>query len=229
MTIGYDHLNVNFELLLDLLLEEGTGTLTQDWAKPHHANPTLTGAPTWQDLDNGLTYLDFVLGNPDYILILQAASTDLDFTTGDFSVGAWIRPDALGNRDVFSRQLTQVDGWSFWLDTNGAMVLSTNQAGAAQHSFGSNGDIVIGTWVFVGTTRSGASVRIYTNGVDTTATPATHVNPVTANRNLYVGVGNLAGAGWYDRDMWRPRIWGRQLAASEMLLTFNMERDLFGV
>lgn len=228
MTLGYDHLSLNYELLVDLLFEEGTGTNTQDFAKPHHPGCTLTGAPTWQNLGNGLGYLDFVPGNPDYVVCLGADTADLNFTSGDFSVAAWIRPDALGNREILCRESVNVDGWSFWLDTRGAMTLSTNQAAAAQHTYGRIGDVAIGSWVLVGASRTGATIRIYTNGVDTTGTPDTHIDPVTAVRNLYVGISNT-GVGWYDGDMWRPRIWGRQLPASEFRLMFEMERELFGV
>lgn len=226
--ILYDTLQTNQEMLLDLRLLDGTGATTQDWAKPHHVC-ALTGAPTWQSLDNDLGYLDFVPGNPDYILSLQAATVDLDFTAGDFSVMAWIRPDALGNRDIFCRGVTLTDGWSFWLSTGGEMYLTTSQAGVDQHTLGAAGDVVISTWVLVGATRTGATARIYTNGQETTATHATHINPLTANRNLYVGTTNLAAAGWYDGDMWRPRIWGRLLTATEMLAVFEFERGLFGV
>ncbi len=228
MTVGYDSLNVNQELLLDLQLRESTGTNTQDFAKPHHVC-TLVGTPTWQNLDNGLPYLDYVSGNPDYIRSLQAATTDLDFTSGDFSMGVWINPDALGNRNMFTRGVASTDGWDFYLWTNGAMVFNTNQAAARQSTFGTAADVAIGTWVFVSASRSGASARIYTNGIDTTSAPAVHINPLTANRNLYIGVNNLAGAAWYDGDMWRPRIWERQLAQAEMLQIFQMERHLFGI
>lgn len=226
--LGYDKMATNFQMLLDLRLAEGVGVNTQDWAKAHHLC-TLVGTPTWQALANDLGYLDFVPGNPDYVRSLQAATADLDFTTGDFSLAAWIRPDALGNRNIFARGLTLTDGWQFWLNANGAMVLTTSQAAVDQHTTGSNGDVVVGTWVLVGCTRSGAACQIYTNGVDTTGTPAVHIDPLTAARNLYIGVNNLAGAGWYDGDMWRPRILGRQLSAAEMLTVFERERDLFDV
>lgn len=226
--IGYDNLDVNLEMLLDLRLLEGTGINTQDWAKPHHTS-TLVGTPTWQDLDNDLTYLDFVSGNPDYIRGLQAATTDLDFTSGAFSLLAWIRPDALGNRNFFTRGVNVTDGWFMWMDVNGAINVTTNQAAVSQNTVGGVADAIIGTWTLIGCTRSGASVRTFSNGLDTTETPATHINPLTANRNLYIGVNDLAGAAWYDGDMWRPRIVGRQMSAAEMLTVFERERFLFGV
>lgn len=227
MPLGYDHLGLNQEILLDLLLEEGAGTNTQDWSKAHHLC-TLTGAPTWQNLDSDLNYLNFVPGNPDYILSLQAATIDLNFISGDFSVATWIRTDSFGNRYLFNRGITLQAGWAFWMDTNRAMVLSTHQVGVDQHTYGADGDAVIGTWVSVGASRAGATVRIYANGVDTTAVPAAHVDPVGSAHNLYIGVTNALGGMW-SGDMYRPRVWGRCLPASEFGLMFAMERDLFGI
>lgn len=226
--IGYDNLNTNMEMLFDLRAVEGTGTNTQDWAKAHHVS-TLTGAPTWADLDNGLTYLDFVAGNPDYILSLQAATADLNFTTGDFSLAAWIRADLGGNRFLFQRGLTQNDGYGFLYNTDEALQFSTNQAAAAQHTISAAASVVVGTWVLAAVSRSGAVADIYVNGVRNVTTVGTHVDPLTAARNLYIGVNNGAVAGWYDGDMWRPRIWGRALPAAEMLAVFEAERDLLGV
>jgi len=80
---GYDNPRFNHEMLLDLQFCEGTGTVTLDWAKAHHAGATLTGAPAWTNAANDLTFLDFDLGPPrDYIVISTANSGDLDFTTG---------------------------------------------------------------------------------------------------------------------------------------------------
>jgi hypothetical protein len=226
--IGYDNLNVNMEMLLDLRVSEATGTNAQDWAKAHHLS-TLTGAPSWANLDNGLTYLDFVAGNPDYILGLQAATADLNFTSGDFSLAVWIRPDLGGNRFLFQRGLTQNDGYGFLYNTDEALQFSTNQAAAAQHTIGAAASVVVGTWSLAAVSRAGATAELYTNGVRDIATIGTHIDPLTAPRNLYIGVNNGAGAGWYDGDLWRPRIWGRALSAAEMLAIFEYERDLFGV
>ena len=225
---GYDQLQANQQLLLDLRFQEATGTNTQDFAKPHHVC-TLIGTPTWQDLGNDLSYLGFVPGNPDYIRALQAATTDLDFTSGDFSAAVWVRADALGSRNFMARGLAATDGWDWWMDVNGAQNVSTFQAAASQFTLSAAADVVIGTWGMIGFSRTGAAVRTYKNGRDTTATAATHIDPLTANRNLYIGVNNLAAAGWYDGDMWRPRVWGKKVTTAEFRLLFELERGLFGV
>lgn len=226
--IGYDNLNTNMEMLLDLRVSEGVGANTQDWAKPHHVC-ALVGAPTWANLDNDLPYLDFDAANPDYILSLQAATADLNFTTGDFSLAVWIRPDLGGNRFLFQRGLTTNDGYGFLYDVNEALTFATNQAAAAQFTVSRAAAVVVGTWTLAAVTRSGAVAEIYVNGIRNVAVAGTHIDPLTAARNLYIGVNDGAGAGWYDGDLWRPRIWGRELSAAEMLAIFEHERDLFGV
>jgi hypothetical protein len=227
---GYDNLRFNHEMLLDLQFCEGTGTVTQDWAKAHHAGATLTGVPTWQNLGNDLTYLDFDLANPDSIIISAANSVDLDFTTGAFSGAVWIAPDAYGNRWVMHKS-SAGNGWGFWISaTSPYLELTTEQAGPTYQTTEGGANLVLSAWQFIGFTRSGATGRVYLNGVDATTTPATHVDPVSAAAaNFTIGTTTGGGAGWYDGDMWRPRIWNRQLAAWEMLAIYEAERDLFNV
>ncbi|GAH41324.1 unnamed protein product, partial [marine sediment metagenome] len=224
MVRGFDHLQYNMELVLSLRMEEGVGTLCFDWSKPHHV-VTLVNTPAWTNLANDLTVLDFDAAGPDHLISAAAGCTDLDFTTGAFSGACWVRADALGNRNIMTHGVDVTDGWYWWIDGTGAMRLVTNQAAASQTTIGSAGDIVVGTWRFIGFSRDGASVTMYTNGADATVTPAVHINPVTAAaRNFYVGVNNAAGAGWYDGDLWNPRVWGRALTAVEHAGIFEMER-----
>jgi len=225
---GFDHIRYNQELLLSLRMEAGVGTLAFDWAKPHHVC-TLTGAPAWVNLANDLTVLNFVLTNPDYLLTGAAGSADLDFTTGDFAGCAWIRPDALGNRNIFTKGVNITDGWFWELGGTGQMRFYTNQAAASQVTIASQ-DVVVDVWQFVAFSRTGAVVTLSLNGAENVETAAVHVDPATAvARNLYIGVNNAAGAAWYDGDMWNTRIWGKAITAAEFKSIFERERALFGV
>lgn len=230
MTIGYDNWRLNQVMLLDLQLREGTGTLARDWAKPYHAGATLTGAPTWQNLANDLTYLDFVPANPDSIIILAADSADLDFTTDAFSGAVWIAPDAYGNRYLMHKS-SAGNGWAFWISATAPyLAFTTEQAGPTYQSTIGGSGLALSAWQFVGFTRSGATGRVYLNGQDVTETPATHIDPVSAAAaNFTIGTTVGGGAGWYDGDMWRPRVWGRALASWEMQAIYEAERDAFGV
>lgn len=230
MARGYDNIRTNMELLLDLQVRRGTGVLPQDYAKPHHVC-TMTGTPpTWAQLGNDLTFVDFDSTAPrDHIISLAGVTGDLNFTTGDFSCAVWIRPDAGGNRYLFARGFVDTDGWTFFYDTNEALVFGTYQAAASQYTTGATNDVVLSIWSLIGVTRSGATARVYVNGVETTTDYGTHVDPLTSARNLYIGSTDAVGAGWYDGDIWRPRIWGKQLSAVEMKAVFESERHLFGV
>jgi hypothetical protein len=225
---GYDNLRFNHEMLLDLQFCEGTGTITRDWAKPHHEPVTLTNVPTWTNAANDLTYLAFDGAAPyDHLLLASANCADLNFTSGAFSGMCWYYPRTGGNRYIFNRGLTTT-GWCFYLNTSNRMSLGTKQAAVNQYS---NGDVLtLNTWQLVGFNRSGATVRIYTNGRDETVTAVAHVNPDSAAaQNFYIGCTDAVGAGWMYGDLWRPRIWNRNIAAAEHLAIFEMERGLFGV
>ena len=230
MTIGFDNYRPNQALLLDLQLREYTGTVTRDWAKPYHDPATLVGAPSWQLLASDLVYLDFDLANPDRIVIAAAACLDLAFTTEAFSGAVWIAPDAYGDRYLMHKGAAET-GWGFWInDTSPYLIFTTEQAGPTYQSSDGGANLALSTWQLVGFTRSGASGRLYLNGRDVTATPATHINPVaSAAGDFYMGTTVGGGAGFYDGDFWRPRIWGRAIAAWEHLAIYETERDLFGV
>jgi hypothetical protein len=233
MPIGYDNYRPNQNLLLDLQFRESTGTVTADWAKPYHAAATLTGVPTWQELGNDLTYLDFDPANPDSIIILAAASGDLDFTTEDFSGAMWIAPDAPGNRYLFYKAPAgAARGWGFYIHAVSPYLgFSTYQAGpTGQTTYGGTAlDTGGGAWQFVGFSRDGAVGRIYLNGADVTTTPATHVDPASAAADDFIIGVTPGGAGPYDGDMWRPRIWNRVVTATEFAAIYAAERDYFGV
>ncbi len=228
MARGYDNIWLNAQLLLDLQFREAQGALYHDYAKPHHVVTGEGGIPFWTVLASDLNVLSFNAGGPDYAQITNAASGDLDFTTEDFSLAMWIDPDLGGNRYLFNRGLTLQDGWRFFYDTNEALTLGTT-TGVTDY-FTQSGDdaVVVGEWAFVGCSRDGTDVRIYKNGRDVTAVYVAHGDPDTSARNFYIGRSD-AGAGPYDGDMWRPRIWERAVPADEWLSIFEMERGYFGV
>lgn len=227
MARGYDNPRFNQVMTLDLQFCEGTGTITQDWAKPHHEPNTLVNTPVWTNAANDLTYLYFdgVAAYP-HLITLTADSGDLNFTSSAFSGMCWYYPTAGGNRYIFNKG-TNVTGWTFYLNTANRMSLGTRQAAADQFT---NGDVLtLNAWQLVGFSKSGAAVQVYTDGRNTTSVYGTHINPDTAAQNFYIGCTDLVGAGWMVGYLWRPRILGRATAAAEHLAVFEAERPLFGV
>jgi hypothetical protein len=80
---------INTGLLLSIPMFEGVGSsVVADVARPHHPI-TQVHAPGWTQLASGIWVMDFLFD--DYLSCLGASCTDLNFTTGDFSVTAWHR------------------------------------------------------------------------------------------------------------------------------------------
>ena len=131
-----------------------------------------------------------------------------------------------------ARGLHDTDGWYWYLRADGAapdgMAVVTNQAAAYQVTYAAQ-DIAVDTWKFVAFSRSGASIRTFTNGVDNTTTAGTHIDPLTSNREVHIGIDDAEAAGFWDGQVWNPRIWARYVNEWEWLEIFNMERHWFGV
>jgi len=230
--ISYDKHALNHQLLLDLSMEEVSG-VAGDYIycreRAHHAVLLHGGTIGWAQFPSGLYVMDFTLGSPDWLDCPQADTVDLDFTSEDFSVGAWINLDSLAaNRSIICRGLLDTDGWYCQVLMNGSIVFFTNQAAANQYSQSQESLIQVGFSYLVGFSRDEGSIRCYINGVDVTETAGTHVDPLTSARELHIGIyDNETGSPW-EGQMWRPRIWGdRVIQQWEWLELFNMERHWF--
>jgi len=224
----YDKFAYNRQLLLDVQMREFTGTLAHDHARPHHTM-TFHGTPTWTQAASDLNYIDFEAGTPDWLDCGAAATADLNFTTGAFTLATWINYESVGFRYLFARGLTDTDGWEWAITTDYELWLRTNQAGAHQDTESAAGVIPLATWTFAATVRSGASVVHYVNGLPSLGTAGTHVNPLTAARELHIGINDAEAAGWFDGSLWRPRIWGRALSAADVARIYRLERGMLGV
>ncbi len=249
MSVSFDLLPTNFQLVLSAPLREATGAaaaLTHDVARPHHP-VTLRGVTiAWgQVVLSNLTYIALTPATPDYLDVAAASATDLDFgnapSLDPFSLAAWIRADVIAAavRTLMCHGQTGAAGagWQWNIGADGAMHLVTEQAGANQTTDTAAGAVTINTWWFLTATCDGvydtAAVKLFKNAVDVTSVSGVHITPATAvANNLYIGVhDNAAGgvelpfSGW----MWNPRIWERQLSSIEIWNIFEMERKLFGV
>lgn len=225
--IGYDKDSLAHQLVLDITMEEMTGAVAYCRAQSDIVT-TLHGTPAWLQFINGLQYMDFDPTNPDWLDAPQADTTDLDFTAEAFSLAVWARVDDLSaNRMLFCRGLLDTDGWHCAILMDGSFVLFTNQAGASQSSSSAAGAIVIATFYLIGFTRDGTSVRCYLNGREVTDTEGTHINPLTSNRELHIGIYDNETGSPFDGGLHRPRAWNRVLEPWEHMELYNRERQKF--
>lgn len=234
--IGYDNLAINHQILLDLPFREATGAITHDMAKPHHPF-TLVNAPTWTTLPSGLMVLDFS-GVDEYLESAALDTIDLNFTDGDYSIGAWINWIDTGFSEiVIGRYRLDTDGWEIYLyEPNNSLnqrhhhslTIPNENPRSACYSVG----WFPGTWYLMGISRSGNTGIHYRNGValDMIYDPVSGlIDPESNDDDLVVGIRFTKDINEYKGKMWRPRVWNRALGAEEWAQIFDYEKHWFGV
>ena len=235
MTIGYDNYHINHQILLDLPFREGDGTITRDEAKPHHQDVNLINTPTWESQVSGLGVIDLD-GVDQHLVLASAACADLDFTSGDYSLGVWVLIESGGDDDktLMSRFLLDNDGWELYHYTNEILTLRHHHAaGATLRTAAYSENWAYDKWWFMGFSRQGASAQFYRGDVDGLATISTTISagglidPEACNQNLYIGCNTGAAINFFKGKIWRPRAWGRALSAEDWKLIFESERHWF--
>ena len=245
---GYDKISVNHGMLLDLPLLEGSGVITRDVAKPHHDPITLedpgTGSFNWTTLVSGLPCLEFVRVGPAagegvYLECDVLDTADLDFTSGDYSIGGWIKWIDTGvSILLIGRYELSLTGWELYL-WSGILQLRHHHAsfcpGTCPPDFERTGASstgwTAGTWEFFGVSRSGAYPIMYRNGVPLTMaySPLGIHDPDPCNMDLVIGTRYTKDMDWYSGLQSRPRVWGRSLSEAEWKGIFESEKHWYGV
>jgi len=234
---GYDLIPANADMLLDLPFYEGTGTITRDQAKPHHQDVALVATPTWDTVGGTGLGVITLNGTTQYIELANADCADLDFTSGDYSIGMWFywtvgQPTLM----LAGRYQLDVSGWEFYLyDGGGAdriLTLRHNHAGGvAARSACYSIDWSHDTWWFVGASRSGIAAVHYRNGIALTTTHGGGglEDMETCAQDLVFGTRYSKDTNFFSGSIWRPRVWSRALTAIDWLNIYESERDLLGV
>lgn len=227
MTVHYDDLDINRDIRLDLPLREGIGTITQDVAKPHHPI-ALINTPAWTTLDSHLGVLTLD-GATEYLQGLNADITDLEPTSGDYSVGGWIYIQSGDDSQIMiGRYEVNVGGWELYHYTNLLMTLRHHHAGGvALRSAVYSGGWAYNTWYFIGISRSGTLAPHYRNGVALTMTGALE-DPEATNSDLVIGARYSKNDNFHKGMHWRWRYWGdRALTQADWARIYERELRWF--
>ncbi len=253
MARGYDKLSLNYGMVLGLPFREGSGTITHDVAPPNHLltlNDPGGGSFTWGNLAMGCPYLQFTAvggapGDGVYLDCPAADTGDLDFTTGDYSIGGWINWQWNGWSSVLIARYELTvgagpnNGWETYFDESGGrntLTLRHNHETLAPNRNSScySEDWTPGEWWFLGISRRGNNLYPlhYRNAItlEMSYEASGMLDPDTCNADLVLGCRWTKDANWYLGMMWNKRVWaGRALAQEDWELAFEMERKLFGV
>jgi len=244
MTVGFDNLAINNGLLLGLPFREGSGLVTYDYARPKRVltqNIPGAGSFSWGNEATGIPYLEFtpVAGVGVYLECPAADTADLDFTTGDYSIGGWINWTAgtAQSQIVIGRYGTDIDGWDCYLNSVSSSLSQRHSHNSLAPNTNSQcfsaGWIPSTGWHMFGISRLGASLYPlhYRDAVPLVMSyEATGMlDPDTCNRNVVMGVRAITlGNNWYYGKMWNIRVWNRALSQEEWQFIYHQEGHWFG-
>lgn len=211
------------------------GTTTPDAvATPANDEGTLVGNAavdgTQAQIGSGSLLLD---GNGDYVEV--ANSTDVD-QTSNFTIAAWIKPDAIGLRQtIFSKaENGSYKQYHFDLRYNGQLRFEyENNDSASGWDFGNdnpndgNGDTVIADWQHVAVTVSAPApgtgtitITAYLQG-QPLGSVTTTTEARTANTSLYIGLRGYTSSLPFKGRIDDARVYNKALSAAEVLGLFN--------
>jgi len=150
-------------------------------------------------------------------------STNLNFTSGDFSFSFWLNPADYGYSWLYTKGTLSANGiFIDKLDTapSGSIRIFFNQGGAYQFVSTSN-TIPTGQWTHVVITRSGTAVHIYFNNVEVVYTHNVGdvINPITTTNHAFIGSAN--GGSFYKGSIDEFGIWSRAITAAEISTLYN--------
>ena len=146
---------------------------------PNAISCTVTGA-VWGS--QGRTFD----GSDDHIACTN--NSIFNYTSENFSVEFWIKPDTLADQILVCRGLLDTDGWYVISGATGALLLVLCKATVSYNIQLGAGTVTAGTWQHYILVRNGTSGAIYKNGVAGTlgGTGFTE-NAATSTRILYLG------------------------------------------
>ena len=201
----------------------GTGTTWFDLS-PSAYNATLVNGPTFSTLNGGCIVFD---GVNDYATL----GNILNYTTGSFSFSYWINASSIANSPVlFYKGAFSVSGYYHQISPDGSFALVVSQSGAYQFTNTVAGSITTNTWYNVAITRSGSSIKLYKNGVETTyATVGTISNPASSTDNFTISsYGSPSASGYLNGKIASFYGYNKALSGAEVLQNFNSTKGGFG-
>lgn len=231
MTILYDNRAIYQEIVLDLPFREGAGAITHSVAKTH-PEVRLINTPTWTALDSGLM-VPVLNGTTEYIEADAADTTNLDFTSGDYSLGGWFQwGDSVHDSQILiARYEVSDNGWELYLTEAGALRYLSLRHHHAAGLTTRTGAFSLG-WAydtpwFFGVSRSGTSAQFYRNGVAVTTTSDVLIDPETSAQDLVIGVRYTKDSNYLNGWPWRLRAWPKALTALDWRALYELEKGWF--
>jgi hypothetical protein len=200
----------------------GSGTAWTDLLA--FQNATLVNGTSFNSSNGGSIQFD---GVNDY----ASMSTKFNYTTQDFSFSIWVFVTSLttniGGQGpfLFSKGSFGSEGYYCQINSGGVVNFVTNSPAGVGTSTAAI--ISAGNWYNITTTRKGASVKIYVNGVDSTSVTSAHVNPLTSTWDFRIAA---YGPGIFSNiRVAKFQSYTGAMSAAQVVDNFNLYRSIYGL
>ena len=164
------------------------------------------------------------------------------FVGAAFSVGAWIRPNAIASNAIIAKydSVGGVEEYRFWIDGDGKLALELHDASASASEIAVSADVVeIGKIQFVVATFDGVDatpdVRLYVNGAavndGATVEDGSYVAMEDTAAPLTIGSGGVTATPTteFHGRIAMPFITGKELTAIEVAQLYNLMNPMVGL
>lgn len=159
-----------------------------------------------------------------------------------FSVGAWIRPNAIATNVIAAKydSAGNLEEWRFFIDSNGKLSLELHDASASATEIAvSDSALTVGQWVFVVASYDGGEtapvVNLYVNGTLSNDGATTESGSYVAMENTAApltvgccGVTALPVAEFHGRIA-MPFLAGKALSAAEVTQLYGYTATMMGI
>lgn len=169
-----------------------------------------------------------------------------NYTFGDgsvdspFSVGAWIRPNAIVSNTIIAKYSATVREWRFWIDASGLLNLELYDESADTTEIAvSTAALTIGQWVFVVASYDGGEtapvVTLYVDGAAVNDGSTTETGAYVAMENtatpLTVGCSGVTATpvNEFHGRIALPFITGKVLSAAEVTTLYGYTAPMVGL
>lgn len=157
-------------------------------------------------------------------------ATVANFTSSDFSISFWVNP---GTGAISSSPFVIEKGnfnnngyfaqiFATGTPGSGGIDFYINQSGARQITEVASASIPEGSWTHVVFTRQGTVGKIYINGVDTTSSADSIINPATDTSDGFRVGAAAGGTSTFTGAVDEVAVWSRALTSTEVSTIFSL-------
>lgn len=143
------------------------------------------------------------------------SSSAYSFTTGDFTVGAWINPDALsGKMDIMASGNGSTTGWGFRTNSTGLQLTKWAVVDIASSGI----TLTINTWQYVAVSvDNGTDATFYHLTEDGTLTTSNVASATNANASATALTIGGSAVTKFNGQVAHSSVWSRLLSQNEVL------------